>query len=393
MNILVIGNGFDLAHGLPTKYGDFLDFVHAFKMYQKYLDFFNDSDEKQHAKKQSWLNYFKEIDENKNELVNEITQLINDNSWVKYFLELWHRKQVLSKEKGWIDFECEISKIIQELDEAYTYKEEKVRNGEKPVFSEGYRHLWSNIYSIVRYVAKASPDNTDTRKECYTSDFTLDDMNCIKKSLIYDLDRLTRLLEIYLSDYISYEKSEPLDIIKNLSIDRVLSFNYTDTYQRLYANSPESKVQYCFIHGKAEIDCNTDDCDLVLGIDEYLPEQLRDSNNRFVEFKKFYQRIYKMTSSQYIHWAEERAEFIKRMPKASNPPELNIYIYGHSLDVTDKDVLKKLILTEGAQTIIFYHSKEALGGQIANLVKVIGEEELIKRTGGNKRTIRFRPTF
>lgn len=26
MNILVIGNGFDLAHGLPTKYRDFLDF-------------------------------------------------------------------------------------------------------------------------------------------------------------------------------------------------------------------------------------------------------------------------------------------------------------------------------------------------------------------------------
>ena len=24
MNILVIGNGFDLAHGLPTKYTDFL---------------------------------------------------------------------------------------------------------------------------------------------------------------------------------------------------------------------------------------------------------------------------------------------------------------------------------------------------------------------------------
>lgn len=25
MNILVIGNGFDLAHGLPTKYVDFLE--------------------------------------------------------------------------------------------------------------------------------------------------------------------------------------------------------------------------------------------------------------------------------------------------------------------------------------------------------------------------------
>ncbi len=26
MNILVIGSGFDLAHGLHTKYGDFLEF-------------------------------------------------------------------------------------------------------------------------------------------------------------------------------------------------------------------------------------------------------------------------------------------------------------------------------------------------------------------------------
>lgn len=32
MNILIIGNGFDLAHGLPTKYGDFLDFCKKLKM-------------------------------------------------------------------------------------------------------------------------------------------------------------------------------------------------------------------------------------------------------------------------------------------------------------------------------------------------------------------------
>lgn len=31
MNILVIGNGFDLAHGLPTKYRDFLEFVKVIK--------------------------------------------------------------------------------------------------------------------------------------------------------------------------------------------------------------------------------------------------------------------------------------------------------------------------------------------------------------------------
>lgn len=31
MNILMIGNGFDLAHGLPTKYTDFLEFVEAIR--------------------------------------------------------------------------------------------------------------------------------------------------------------------------------------------------------------------------------------------------------------------------------------------------------------------------------------------------------------------------
>ncbi|MBQ8999135.1 MAG: hypothetical protein IJ086_10685 [Clostridium sp.] len=31
MNILVIGNGFDLAHGLPTKYYDFIEFISLLK--------------------------------------------------------------------------------------------------------------------------------------------------------------------------------------------------------------------------------------------------------------------------------------------------------------------------------------------------------------------------
>lgn len=30
MDILILGNGFDLAHGLPTKYTDFLEFVETF---------------------------------------------------------------------------------------------------------------------------------------------------------------------------------------------------------------------------------------------------------------------------------------------------------------------------------------------------------------------------
>ena len=34
MNILIIGNGFDLAHGLPTKYEHFLKFMYSFIEYK-----------------------------------------------------------------------------------------------------------------------------------------------------------------------------------------------------------------------------------------------------------------------------------------------------------------------------------------------------------------------
>ena len=34
MNILIIGNGFDLAHNLPTTYKDFLKFIDAFNRFK-----------------------------------------------------------------------------------------------------------------------------------------------------------------------------------------------------------------------------------------------------------------------------------------------------------------------------------------------------------------------
>ena len=35
--ILIIGNGFDIAHGLPTRYGDFIEFLAAFEsLYDTY---------------------------------------------------------------------------------------------------------------------------------------------------------------------------------------------------------------------------------------------------------------------------------------------------------------------------------------------------------------------
>lgn len=71
-------------------------------------------------------------------------------------------------------------------------------------------------------------------------------------------------------------------------------------------------------------------------------------------------------------------------------PKNNVYIIGHSLDITDGDILKALINMPNTKTTIFYHTKEAFGKQISNLVKILGEDELISKVHGSDASIIFR---
>lgn len=366
MNILVIGNGFDLAHGVPTKYGDFLNFVKAFQN----IDDLSDDP------KNEFYKYFSNIKNDRLNLYQELDELTTDNRWLRYFIRIYEDRANNGKE-GWIDFECEISSIIQTLDAARLTLNEEFKEGKETAQMKQWQ---LNILCPIL--------NVDGKIQDYrVRKFTKISIGTIKYHLYDDLNKLIRCLEIYLSDFISFDKANAIKDIFDLKIDRVLSFNYTDTYKTIY-DSPSSDVKYDYIHGRANIDNNVTNCNLVLGIDEYLSEDSINSDNYFIQFKKFYQRIYKGTGCNYIDWINHMREINERLKKA-NPPTHNIYFYGHSLDVTDGDIIRQLILAKGAKTTIFHHNKESLGCQIANLVKVIGENELIRRTYGSNRTIIF----
>lgn len=126
----------------------------------------------------------------------------------------------------------------------------------------------------------------------------------------------------------------------------------------------------------------------MLGVDEYLSDEEKDKNLEFIQFKKFYQRIYKRTGSIYKDWIKE----IQIFEKNSHPYNIKqeLFIFGHSLDITDKDILKELIFNEYISTTIYYHNQESLQQLITNLVKIIGEENLIHYTGGEKAKICFK---
>lgn len=383
--ILLIGNGFDLAHGLPTSYSYFLDFcdkvekIFTFQhrltemVYKrKFLDDWNIDK----SIKNKLLEWYKKSPTNHDELLIELNDNIRDNIWINYFLE--KRKQL---GQNWIDFESEISNVIQ----AFECIRDNIERRERIQQSERNKVIKLEVVKDFVDISKEIEGLKELDLEDMYTNLKLFDVY-IKKMTV-DLDRLIRALEIYISEFINkIEVLQKNDDIKDINPDCVLSFNYSNTYERIYGQS--NKIEYDYIHGKADITNNVNTCNLVLGIDEYLEECDRDNKLEFLPFKKFYQRIYKSTDSSYMEWVDEIRQ------NSECPYEL--YIFGHSLDKTDKDVLELLICNDNVQTKIYYHrksndDKKELGKLIRNLVRVIGAKELIRRTGGSHKTIEFIP--
>lgn len=461
-NIIVIGNGFDLAHELPTGYMDFLAFCKMIKaVYNRTED---------ETKEAIWDNLGIKLKKQKNiarlkqkflelycagtvgendcsikigEPYDELYCMVKDNVWIEYFFE-----NPLYQKENWIDFESEISKVIKSIDRDIVSQKADDRtvvsrisipflekylldNYDERVQTkddEYYKTVADENPSMQEYAKRASKDEEAHPIEIEKEEITYKDLVEILES---DLNRLNRALEIYLTEYVGkMECNLCSPDIEEIAVKRsgnsaimskVISFNYTDTYEKIYLPDKKLAEKYVdYIHGKAKAENTLEDNELVLGMDEYLPTKRKNKDTRFISFKKYYQRIYKETGCRYKEWVDaikadyldflQRQEIVRSQKKLTHSSNLNtrlydleakniekercsihnLYIFGHSLDITDKDVLRELILNENVHTVIFYHDKQAMKQQIANLVKVIGQDELIKRTGGKAKTIEFR---
>lgn len=124
---------------------------------------------------------------------------------------------------------------------------------------------------------------------------------------------------------------------------------------------------------------------MVLGVNEYWDDSEKDFRTNFNCYKKFVQRIIKETGIEYKKALQIVAAELDSRKKVSN-----IYIFGHSLDVTDGDILREIIKTPGVVTTIFYRNKQQQANQIANLSKVLGQDELLARVFSTSPTIIFK---
>ena len=376
--ILLIGNGFDLAHGLPTSYKDFLDFCKMVRELYTYPIIDNEYNQKKlidwntdKTIKSKLLecyenrkNCFEDKITTQCKELDELYDCIKENVWINYFLE---REKSIGE--NWIDFESEISNVVQAIETLKGYIER----------DEDVLKIKDTKQQTIIYFLKIA-------KKSLQDVFNLKRIDGFIEDISIELDKLIRSLEIYICEFVNeIDIIKENDDIKTITPDYVLSFNYSNTYERIYGQSKE--VTYDYIHGKADIENNVDTCNLVLGIDEYLEDDKNDKLE-FIAFKKFYQRIYKSTDSTYMKWVEQ----IKKYPEVNH----NLFIFGHSLDKTDRDILKLLICNDNVTTKIYYYrknknDKKELGKLIKNLVRIMGQDELISRTMGEHKTIEFIP--
>lgn len=369
---LIIGNGFDLAHGLPTRYSDFLNFIKVMpQLRDKYKN-----DKNYIGKDMNPIEPPNKIDVSEEDIQNlydylksildrgEFSILMNDeyknifeeNSFIKAFLNCFEIKK---KCESWIDLESEIKLIIEVMLECFKL------NGERRFDFLKNKYPTYIHESMGKYFASDSMDNDCFLNEYYIRS-DINDSSRLWIELKKELDEVKKILALYLHLMTKNNKyKENINIIKSI-IEYgmcVINFNYTSTIEKIY-NDYKFKIQY--IHGKLpeDIFCwepEKNKADIILGMPD-----LNDKDLHTIYFKKFFQRIQYKTGIEYKKWFSEDRKY-------------NIIFYGHSMDKNDGDIIKYVILnSKNEKTTIYYVNQEDYETKVINLIEILEKDTFEK---------------
>lgn len=360
----IIGNGFDLEAGLPTSYPDFLAFIEAIQYHFQNIISYND---KQNELLQKYINIRKEK-----------RKSIDLSKWKKTPQNFWycHFKKARIQ-KGWIDFENEIAYLIKVFEEEV----KKADTVDQPVLFD----LHSGFYRfIIKPITEIYEDIRDSMSGGYRE--LNKTYRQLRDLLLNELNELITAFDFYLQDFIEEKEVEPTKAIRELCGKltgfqecRVLTFNYTSTFARLIKTiAPDVDVDYCHVHGR--IGKAGEAGNIVLGIDDK-KETNGEISVLLAPFKKYYQRVFKETDSNYTDWLRDI------QAHADNNREL--YVFGHSIGITDTDILNSFIISPNMKTTVYSYDDKARADQIANMTEIIGSEEVVSRNAGSNKTLVF----
>lgn len=373
--ILITGNGFDLFHGLPTKYGHFMAIMETIEKYGfKEKISFEDLFERYF--KERFPNDYESIKEKyktenihfEKEKISELAKLLSSNSWFKYF------KNVNDIET-WIDFETEIENVLKQLILLF----DLYKNNDKRLSNYNYYNpIKTGIYIDIKTLG-ISEKNLDVDyirlDEIFLNKRTHKiDQSKLLKHLLSSFNEFKELFNNYILSTVEVFMNNfrnKFGLQMNL-IDEFYSFNYTATLENEY-KVENSKVVY--LHGKSKD--NNDLQNIVLGISEV---PIGIENSEVFGFTKYYQKFRKNNNMM----------FIKIPEKNNNLEETIFFIIGHSLDESDKEYIiqvfdfLKIDYNKHSKICIFYFNEDDYNKKLNNLFKII-DKKIIMEMNQNSR--------
>ena len=371
---MIVGNGFDLYHGLPTRYTDFLFFAKNWKVFKDEYDKHDKNGEASEGEtikvrlsewnalsEDSLLDFASHVELYSEGHIEYLNEHLQDNAWLTYF------DKISMPGRNWIDFEDEIERALNQVESFYCdtlrFCDNEIPMLKMQDFMKKVIFTFSDK-AVKRGMGYQNLANTMFRPNNWDSDSLNNNKALLLESMKTELDALNKCLDYYMLDFVSVIDCGVFsEQIKDLGDINLLNFNYTYTYAAVYGK--RALIEHHPIHGEAKEE------NLVLGI----PDDAFSNTLDYVYFQKYFQRIQKKTGNFYKKW------LVRPDHPTLSDLSVKVYIMGHSLNSVDEGVLEDFFEEPNVKQIkIFYHSQEDYENKVINLVDMFGKDFVIDQT-------------
>lgn len=342
--LVIIGNGFDLAHGLPTSYRDFIDdfwmnfrdnvkseeykkFVNTHDLYDKYYSNYG------------IIKNFMDLKNSIKEFISEYPNFVFDESRLTFFTSKFSNREKIFEFKNaffkliniknlqnWVDIENEyyreLKKIVKLTSISIEEKKQKTI-----ILNEEFEQV-KNL--LERYLKEKVEEQYDFRI------FTNNPINDILlPELSHPFDEKEYLKEFQQSDQL-YVKEFLRKLNENYNLTtHFLSFNYTKAVEQYFIKFAFPK-QINYIHGKLNDSANT----VNFGFGDEM-----DDNEYLKNFKSF----------QYL----QNSNYKSLLDFVESDQKFQVYIMGHSCGLSDRTMLNTIYEHPNCISIkVFYHKRD-----------------------------------
>jgi guanylate kinase len=359
--LVIIGNGFDLAHGLPTKYSDFIndywknvcDTKGTKTIINKNDEFVTIICKFGHSYN---LSEYKAIDDLKS--YEELNNFIGRNAekksgeFVMEFKNLFFKKISEDSIQNWVDIENEYYKLLKEcVKQNNNYKIIKLNKEFEQVKGLLEKYLLKNVEEKYDFSKDSVEEFVEIFNKCYYEKHELD--RFLTELSNKDVQVIKDRFDKFEKEFISPGDVPKQGLFKDeLSLDiYFLSFNYTTTvsnYSKLLGLDLDSLNE---IHGRLDDKSNP----INFGFGDEMDKQYQE-----IEEKDDNEYLKNIKSFQYLHTSN-----YKRLLDLIDSDIYQVYIMGHSCGLSDRTLLNTVFEHNNCRSIkIFYHETKDEHGKI-----------------------------